>query len=378
MFIYVIVCNESLKLYVGQHKKEDLGKYLSQKFFDANRYSGKRSHLYAAMRKHPRDSWSIHPLVSGIETRAELDELEKHFIRVLKTQHPDVGYNICDGGEGFTGPHSEETRRKLSEKLQARLATGWRGALGHKHTDEWRRVASIRARQYTATEETKQKISQALMGHSVSDKVRENARERGKQLVGEKNSFFGKRHSDESKRRNSESHKTPWSEVRRAAYERTAVPKIKPTPEETRQRRSEAAKRRLNTPEGQAHQQRLLVLAKLPKPLRTEEHRRHLRDSLLGRKASPEQILHQSLAQKGRPKPPRSEEYRRHISEAQKKRWAKGIPVEMRERMSEAHKSLPWSEKRRAAFEAKKASVHDRERKEDRVSINSAHSPAMV
>ena len=123
MFIYVIVCSETLKLYVGQHKQNDLGKYLSKKFWDARHATTKRSHLYNAMRKHPRASWSIHPLVFGVETRAELDVLEKHFIRVLKTQHPDVGYNICAGGEGFTGPHSASAKRKISRAMTAYVKT---------------------------------------------------------------------------------------------------------------------------------------------------------------------------------------------------------------------------------------------------------------
>ena len=114
MFVYVIVCNESLKLYVGQHGGTDLGKYLSKKFFDAHRYLEKRSHLYAAMRKYPRCSWSIYPLVSDIQTKAELDETERLLIYALKTQHPDVGYNICDGGEGHTGPLSAVTKAKMS------------------------------------------------------------------------------------------------------------------------------------------------------------------------------------------------------------------------------------------------------------------------
>jgi hypothetical protein len=89
----------------------------------------------------------------------------------------------------------------------------------------------------------------------------------------------------------------------------------------TRQRQSEAAKRRAQTPEGRAH----LIAAgrKTDNSQRTAEHCAKLSKVLTGRKASAEQRLHQSLAQKGRPKPPRSEEYRRHISEAQIERWTK-------------------------------------------------------
>lgn len=113
MFVYVIVCSESGKLYIGQHKGNNLQKYLQTKFSDA-RQEGRsegRSHLYRAMRKHPRETWSIWPLVSGIESKSEMDELEKHFIHVLKAQHPDVGYNICDGGEG--GGRKFEIRRDV-------------------------------------------------------------------------------------------------------------------------------------------------------------------------------------------------------------------------------------------------------------------------
>ena len=124
MFVYLIVCNESLKLYVGQHKGNNLQKYLQTKLSNARRNSGTRAHLFAAMRKHPKETWSIHPLVSGIESKAELDELEKHFIRVLKTQHPDVGYNICDGGEGYTGPGYWLGKKRPGFKVPKR--PGWR------------------------------------------------------------------------------------------------------------------------------------------------------------------------------------------------------------------------------------------------------------
>src|ERR1700722_7347716 len=118
MFVYVIVCSENLKLYVGQHKGSDLRHYLRQKLYEARTRLKVRSHLYAAMRIHPRESWSIHPLVEGIQDRQELDVLEQHYIQALKARHPDVGYNVCRGGEGFTGPHTTQWRQEALERIQ--------------------------------------------------------------------------------------------------------------------------------------------------------------------------------------------------------------------------------------------------------------------
>jgi hypothetical protein len=151
MFVYVIVCSETLKIYIGQHKKESLTRYLQQKWWQAHHHLTARSHLYAAMRKYARDSWSIHPLVSDVRTRGELDELERHYIRALNTQHHDVGYNICDGGEGFTGPHSESARQKMS-KIQSKL---------HR-TPERKRIMSDRAKALWAHPEKKREMAEAI------------------------------------------------------------------------------------------------------------------------------------------------------------------------------------------------------------------------
>jgi hypothetical protein len=116
MFVYVIVNSETLKIYIGQHKGNNLRKYLQDKFADAKYRQNKRSHLYAAIRKYDRSVWSIHPLISDLSTREECDYWEKTLIEALNAQNPEVGYNICRGGEGFTGPHTKEWKQKQSER----------------------------------------------------------------------------------------------------------------------------------------------------------------------------------------------------------------------------------------------------------------------
>src|SRR5208337_4945940 len=114
MFIYLIVNHITGKYYVGQHKGGNLKQYLQKKFYEAERKLGGRRHLYKTMRKHGREAFTIHALLSNIQTKAELDQFERDFITFLKSQDPEYGYNLCRGGEGVTGPHAEESRKKIS------------------------------------------------------------------------------------------------------------------------------------------------------------------------------------------------------------------------------------------------------------------------
>jgi hypothetical protein len=124
MFIYVIVCGETLKIYIGQHSGNNLQKYLQTKFSNAKRNPGSRSHLFAAMKAYPKGSWSIHPLVSDVATRTELDELERHFVRVLNARHSAVGYNLRPGGEHRKGSPPEIVRRRMSEGAKKSINPG--------------------------------------------------------------------------------------------------------------------------------------------------------------------------------------------------------------------------------------------------------------
>lgn len=121
MFIYLIVNHETGKYYVGQHKGNNLKKYLQKKFSDARHNHGGKSRLYNSMRTHPFPHlWSIHALRADIQTREELDETERDFIKFLRSQDPEYGYNICRGGEGRTGPLNPENRLKLLKAQRKR------------------------------------------------------------------------------------------------------------------------------------------------------------------------------------------------------------------------------------------------------------------
>jgi len=121
MFIYLIVNHITGKYYVGQHKGADLKKYLRYKFSDARSYKGS-SHLFNSMKKHPLPcDWSIHALLSDVQTKAELDRYEKEFIEFLRSRDPEYGYNICLGGEGSAGfKHTEQWKQWMSRNAKTK------------------------------------------------------------------------------------------------------------------------------------------------------------------------------------------------------------------------------------------------------------------
>jgi hypothetical protein len=126
MFIYLIVNRVTGKYYVGQHKGNNLKKYLQTKLSDASHNRGGASRLFNSMRKHPKEVWSIHALLPDVQTRPELDAYERDFIAFLKSQDPEYGYNICRGGEGFSGPHTNEWKSKMREAWLRRKAQGYK------------------------------------------------------------------------------------------------------------------------------------------------------------------------------------------------------------------------------------------------------------
>lgn len=120
MFVYLIVNRENGKYYVGKTVSTNLKKYLQDKCWDATHRPHLRSHLYAAIRKHGKYAFTIHPLISALTTNQQLCDWETFFIALFNSRNPEVGYNICKGGEGFTGPHSEESKAQIRAALIGR------------------------------------------------------------------------------------------------------------------------------------------------------------------------------------------------------------------------------------------------------------------
>jgi group I intron endonuclease len=213
MFIYVITNSVTGRVYIGQHKGNSLKKYLQTKLSDASKHRGGSSHLFASMRKHPKEVWSIEPLME-VETKEELNRIERLLIALYDTRNHEVGYNICKGGEGHTGPMnlSPEARAELSERAK-RTKPYLKAALVLRGVP---RPADVRAQisksntGKTHSLETKGKLREARLqqpdprlGKTHSEKTKKRISDVKK---GTPSAFRGKRHTDEAKSKNRQAH----------------------------------------------------------------------------------------------------------------------------------------------------------------------------
>jgi len=127
----------------------------------------------------------------------QISEREQHWVELFNSVHPN-GYNkTCGGISKLTV--SDDTRKKIRQNALARDISGEKNPhYGKKHT-----------------EEAKEKIRQARLGKSswnkgipCSDEQKEVLREKAlaRDLSGEKNPFYGKHHTKATKEKNRQAH----------------------------------------------------------------------------------------------------------------------------------------------------------------------------
>lgn len=183
--------------------------------------NGSKLAFHRAIRKYGADSfeWSV---LAEEENEDDLFETEQAVIKMKRAKAPN-GYNLTDGGEGKTGwKMPDEVKQKIgsgnrgkerSPELRKRLSEAVRG---FRHTEEAKRKigeASSKRKRRRLTEEEKRNISEKLKGRHPSDETREKLRLR-------KGTFSGHVHTEETKQRISRNRKGkgtgPRSEKARA------------------------------------------------------------------------------------------------------------------------------------------------------------------
>ncbi len=187
------------KIYVGQDSKNN------------PKYLGSGKYLHNAIRKYGRKNFYRETL-AWCDTKDKLDFLEKFYIRFCNSKIPN-GYNISDGGTGFSLGHkvtkemrrkisknqigkvvSEETRKRQSESLKGRQGY-WKGKIRSKESNK-KTSRKLKGRKLSEThkmnlkrphkiiklrgphlETTKEKIRRSITGHIPTEETRKKMSE---------------------------------------------------------------------------------------------------------------------------------------------------------------------------------------------------------
>lgn len=171
-------------------------------------------------------------------TWKECCEKEIELIKLYGRKNLKTGnlVNMTDGGEGIIGLiHTEEHRRKNSQANKGRK-------LSENH------IKKIRER--TITEETKRKISSSNKGKKRTEETKKKMSEKMKgKVCGEKNNFYGKKHTIATRNLISKLHKgTKLSEETKLKISKSNKGKTRIFSDETKQKMSVAQKNRKTIP----------------------------------------------------------------------------------------------------------------------------------
>lgn len=150
------------------------------------------SHFYNAICKYGFDSFEHEVLLTGL-TKEEAEQKEIELIARYQSNNRKFGYNIANGGN-CSGTMAQESKDKISKANM-----GNQYSLGHKHTEEARKKISeaMKGNQHTKGLKMPEHVKQILI------KSRQNEEVKRKIAIAN----TGKRHSEETKKKLSESHK---------------------------------------------------------------------------------------------------------------------------------------------------------------------------
>lgn len=248
----------------------------------------------------------------------EIEAKEKEFIDLYGRKAIDpsgILINLCKGGRGRTGIKQSNSAR---EKISTALKGIKRGPLSEEH---------------------KQKLSKARRNWNYADHLSPESREQMTLRLKERHKNKPNWHSEETKKKiglNSLGNKNNLGKQNALGYKHTEESKRKMSEsqkgkkltEEQKQKISEFHKGRKRSPEA-IEKTRLANIGRKMSP----EQKERLRQVNLGRKKTPEEIEKRRLSMRGKKRNPLSEETKRKIGEANKKYTGRKPSQETREKM---------------------------------------------
>ena len=103
-YIYKTINLINNKIYIGQTTKND------------PYYLGGGLYLVRAIRKYGKSNFKIE-IIQKCNSLIELNKVKKYWIKTLKSQDKNIGYNIANGGNSI-GKHSKITKEKQDKLIK--------------------------------------------------------------------------------------------------------------------------------------------------------------------------------------------------------------------------------------------------------------------
>jgi group I intron endonuclease len=198
--IYLLTNKVNGKKYVGQTSNALETRWIKHK---SAAKAGKKLPILRAIRKYGPESFTIEVIAESL--RPFLNDLERFFIRLCRSQTTQHGYNRTEGGDGVAMKPSEETlakmrgrklskehiaklrARKFSDETRAKMSAARKGKkssqehiakmTGWKHSDEARAKIGAAGLGRKLSDETRAKMSsasKARKGRKLSNEHRAN------------------------------------------------------------------------------------------------------------------------------------------------------------------------------------------------------------
>jgi len=169
MIIYCVTNLINGKIYIGQDAK------------NRPNYFGSGKYVQQAIKKYSIENFRK-DILAYCYSKDELDAYEIFWIKKLNSKAPN-GYNLTDGGGGFSGKHSKKTKQKMSQSQKGRVVSeetkekissyakinpnyGMRGRCQSEETRQKMRKPK--------TETHRQNMSKAQKGKKLSEKIKQN------------------------------------------------------------------------------------------------------------------------------------------------------------------------------------------------------------
>lgn len=181
-YIYEIRNKINNKTYIGQRKCPE------NKTPETDSYMGSGNYLEKSKKKYGIKNFEKTILISGIESKSKIDELEKEYI----SKYREIGkaeYNIANGGDGgdtlfyATSEKKMEHKRKIkqimsSPEMKIKVSLGTKKAF--ENNPEIIEKMKKSHKQAMNRPEVREKCRQVQIGKHLSEETKRKLRESGK------------------------------------------------------------------------------------------------------------------------------------------------------------------------------------------------------